>query len=191
MAIDTLLAGSVFLAVILMGALISIGNERQRKALDRIREQVEAWSEEDIRIKREKLARQIQISDPKSWLEQVASAALGSAARLVTITPWQKNGATAVIGLCQDGRRLVFSPMPRKRFLELLKVKSKGALSSVEVGLLGDHPQRVPASELSIVNAGMFFDIEAGQAWQMLTGEPLPAPRLMMYEVPSHGSAKR
>ena len=54
---EYLIGTSVLLAVLLLGALISAANERQRKAIDGLREQVEAWAEQDIRIKREKLAR--------------------------------------------------------------------------------------------------------------------------------------
>ena len=62
---EYLIGTSVLLAVLLLGALISSANERQRKAIDGLREQIEAWAEQDIRIKREKLARQIAVPDPQ------------------------------------------------------------------------------------------------------------------------------
>jgi len=43
---------------------------------------------------------------------------------------------------------------------------------------------------LSVVSSGMFFDIEAGQVWQTIAGEPLPGGRLTLYEVPAIGGAK-
>ena len=54
---DAVLAIFVLGAVIFFGALISAGNERQRKALDGIREQTALWAMQDLRLKREKLAR--------------------------------------------------------------------------------------------------------------------------------------
>jgi hypothetical protein len=51
------LAVVVAAAVIFFGALISTGNERQRKAIDGLREQVIMWAMQDLRIKREKLTR--------------------------------------------------------------------------------------------------------------------------------------
>jgi len=188
---EFLIGTSVLLAVLLLGALISSANERQRKAIDGLREQVEAWAEQDIRIKREKLARQITIPEPLAWLEKVSAAALGSAPKLVTATPWQENGLGAIVGLCQDGRSLVFTPVPRERLLKALKVKSRRALDGIQSSLLGEDPKRTPYFELSVVTNGMFFDIEAAQVWQAVSGETLPVSRLTMYEVPAVGSRKK
>ena len=68
---DIFLAISVLISILLLGALISAGNERQRRAIDALRAQAENWAEQDIRIKREKLARQITVPEPLAWLEQV------------------------------------------------------------------------------------------------------------------------
>jgi hypothetical protein len=188
---ETFLAISVLAAVFVLGALISAGNERQRKAIDGIREQAEGWAEQDIRIKREKLARQITVAEPLAWLEKVAAQALGNAPKLVTATPWQKEGLNAIVGLCQDGRHLVFTPIPRERLLQSLKVKGKSALAGMSGTLLGDQPKRTPFFDLSVVTSGMFFDIEAAQTWQALTGEPLTSGRLTMYEVAALGNGKK
>jgi hypothetical protein len=187
---EMILRTAVIFAVLLLGALISAANERQRKAIDGLREQVEAWAEQDIRIKREKLARQVVVNEPLAWLEKTAAAALGSAPKLVTVMPWQKDDMTAIVALCKDGRRLVFTPTPRERLVKALKQKSKSMLAGMDGSLLGDHPQRAPHLELSVVTSGMFFDIEAGQVWQTLCGAVLPAPRLTMYEVAALGSEK-
>lgn len=53
---EMILALVVVIAVIIFGALISMGNERQRRALDGIREQTALWASQDLRLKREKLA---------------------------------------------------------------------------------------------------------------------------------------
>ena len=50
---ELMLGSTGLFAMLLLGALISAANERQRKAIDGGREQVEAWAEQDIRIKRE------------------------------------------------------------------------------------------------------------------------------------------
>jgi len=41
----------------------------------------------------------------------------------------------------------------------------------------------VPVYELSVVTAGVFFDLEAQNAWQQVTGETLEAERLYLFEV--------
>ena len=53
---ETIMFLSVLAAVLFFGVLISIGNERQRKAIDGIREQAARWAETDIRLKRAKHA---------------------------------------------------------------------------------------------------------------------------------------
>jgi len=50
---EIILALVVAVAVIFFGALISAGNERQRKAIDGVREQIVLWAMQDLRIKRE------------------------------------------------------------------------------------------------------------------------------------------
>ena len=61
---EIILALVVAVAVIFFGALSSVGNERQRKAIDALREQVVFWAVQDLRIKRERLARDVRVDDP-------------------------------------------------------------------------------------------------------------------------------
>ena len=70
---EIILAIVVAAAVIFFGALISLGNERQRKAIDALREQTELWALQDLRIKRERLAREVRVEDPLAWLNKVVS----------------------------------------------------------------------------------------------------------------------
>jgi hypothetical protein len=189
MEMEILLTGVLLAALLFLGLLISTGNERQRKAIDELRKQVESWTEQDIKIKREKLAREINVPDALAWLESVSAAALGQPPRLLSVSPWQKDNLAALVGVCQDGRRLVFTPVPRKRLLAALKEK-KSVLAGVSGTLLGDKPPKTPFWELSVVSSGMFFDIEAGQVWQSIVGSPLPGGRLTMYEVPGYGDQK-
>ncbi len=58
---EIILAIVVAAAMIFFGALISIGNERQRKAIDALREQTELWAMQDLRIKRERLVREVRV----------------------------------------------------------------------------------------------------------------------------------
>jgi hypothetical protein len=78
MEMEILLTGVLLAALLFLGLLISTGNERQRKAIDELRKQVESWTEQDIKIKREKLAREINVPDALGWLEKVSASALGS-----------------------------------------------------------------------------------------------------------------
>jgi hypothetical protein len=188
---DVLIGTSLLIAIILLGALLTTANERQRRALDGIRTQVEAWAQEDILIKREKVARSIQVESPLAWLEKTAAGALGFAPGILSTSLWEKDGLLAVVAVRNNGGRLIFTPAPRERFLKTMKLKKRGALAQAETGLLGDRPDRTPHYELSVVTSGMFFDIEAGQAWQVLAGQNLPAKRLTLFEVPPRTGAKQ
>src|SRR5688572_10832580 len=163
---DILIGTSLLVAIVVLGALISAGNERQRKALDGIREQVEAWAQEDILIKREKVARSIRVEAPLAWLEKTAAGILGQAPDIISSTTWEKDGLLAIIAICNDGGRLVFTPVPRDRFLKSIKLKKRGALTRAETSVLGDKPEKAPHYDLSVLTSGMFFDIEAAQTWE-------------------------
>ena len=85
---DAILAILVLGAVIFFGALISAGNERQRKALDGIREQTALWAMQDLRLKREKLARDVKVDDPIAWLNQVVAKVYATSCRPSSATGW-------------------------------------------------------------------------------------------------------
>jgi hypothetical protein len=187
---DILIGTSLLIAIVVLGALISAGNERQRKALDGIREQVEAWAQEDILIKREKVARSIQVEAPLAWLEKTAAGILGQTPGIISSTTWEKNGLLAIIAVCKDGGRLVFTPVPRDRFLKSVRLNKRGTLAQAETSVLGEKPEKAPHYELSVLTSGMFFDIEAAQAWQALSGQVLPARRLTMFEVTPRAGAQ-
>ena len=179
---EIILTLSVLIALVALGVTISLGNERQRQAIQNVREQLQAWTEQDIRLKREKLAREVVVPDPRRWLEENAGRALGSFPQIQSVETWSKEGASALIAICQDGRRLVFTPIERKRFVSAVD-QGNSRLSRANPGPLGSQPEKAPCKELSIVSAGMFFDLEAQQAWQQLTGQPLAGDRLWMYIV--------
>ena len=180
---DILIGTSLLIAIVLLGALMTAGNERQRKALDGIREQVEAWAQEDILIKREKVARSIQVEAPLAWLEKTAAGVLGQAPGIMSATLWEKDGLLAMIAVCKDGSRLIFTPVPYDRFLKSIRLNKRGALVQAETSVLGDRPEKVAHCDLSVLNSGMFFDIEAAQTWQALSGQVLPSKRLTMFEL--------
>ena len=183
--LDVIFAVSVLGAVIFFGALLSIGNERQRKAIDGIREQASYWAEQDLRLKRARAVHEVQVHDPRAWLTGIISRVTGESPILTSLHPWENDEARAVVAVCSDGRHLVLTPLQPRRFIQAIRPKSRSRLQRAEVGLLGDHPKRVPVHELNIVTAGAFFDIEATKAWQQVTGAPLRAERLYLFEVPT------
>jgi hypothetical protein len=182
--IDVLFALSVLAAVIFFGALISVGNERQRKAIDGIREQAGHWAEQDLRLKRARAMRDVRIPDARQWFTGVVSRLLGTSPQVLALNPWEENDLKALVCPCQDGRKLVVTPVPPLHFIHAVRVNGRSRLAKAEVGLLGNRPQRVPVYEMNLVTCGPFFDLEAKLAWQQVCGSPLDAERLYLFEVP-------
>jgi hypothetical protein len=104
--LDVLFALSVLAAVIFFGALISVGNERQRKAIDGIREQAAHWAEQDLRLKRARAMREVRVADARAWLIGVVSRLLGTSPQVLSLNLWEENGLKALVCPCQDGRKL-------------------------------------------------------------------------------------
>jgi hypothetical protein len=182
--LDVVFALSVLAAVIFFGALISVGNERQRKAIDGIRDQAAHWAEQDLRLKRARAMRDVRVADARLWFMAVAARLLGTLPQVLTMNPWEAGDLKALVCPCQDGRKLVVTPVPPSRFIQAVRVSGRSRLAKVEVGLLGDRPKQVPVYEMNIVTCGPFFDLEAKQAWQQVCGSSLDAERLYLFEVP-------
>lgn len=166
---EILLAIVVASAVIFFGALISMGNERQRKAIDELREQVVSWAIHDLGLKRERLAREIKVDDPLGWLNIVASKICGHGLNLdLEEVP---GDADAIICINREnGRQIMFS----LRSPEDLREMNRGGRSRLagfdarKRALSFSRASRV--YEASVLNAGILFDLELPIAWMKLTG---------------------
>jgi hypothetical protein len=179
---EIMLTIAILIALVALGVTISQGNERQRAAIQSVHEQLQGWTEQDIRLKREKLAREVCVPDTKQWLQDSAARVIGKQLPVLSVEHWNKGSNTALIAVCQDGTRLVFTPLKRRLFLEALR-RPDSKISKADPGPLGSQPKKAAHFELSVVNAGMFFDLEAQLVWRELTGQVLPGGRLWMYVV--------
>lgn len=186
--LDTILAIVVLLAVLLFGALMVAGNERQRKAIDGLNTSYSRWAEHDLIIKRAAAARSVRVEDPKAWLDNIATQVFGLSPKITTLSPWEAGDARAMVAICPDGRKLVVTPIPPTSFRKMITARKRqgaaAAIARTTVGILGLRPGSVPFHELNIISAGTFFDIEAGLAWEKLFYEKLGVDRLYMFEVP-------
>ncbi len=169
---EILLAIVVVSAVIFFGALISMGNERQRKAIDNLREQVVLWAVQDLRIKRERLARAVQVPDPLSWLNKTASKVCGYNLQLQVLEMFEV--PQSLICASGDGSvKVIFSPLSPAD-LRRIKSSKQNRLSQ----FAGHHPllflpKGVNVHEVSALNGGHLFDLELTLAWKALTGQSL------------------
>ncbi|RJP53587.1 MAG: hypothetical protein C4586_01185 [Anaerolineaceae bacterium] len=180
---EIILALVVAAAVIFFGALISMGNERQRRAIDNLREQAVLWAMQDLRIKRERLAREVKVDDPLGWLNKIAGKICGLELDLQIAESFDAPSALlCVAGI--DGIKIVLSPLApheiggikHKRHNRLAKFAENHPLLSL--------PRNIPAYEISVLNAGILFDLELPLAWNVLTGQNMDhMDRLWMYMI--------
>lgn len=179
---EIILAIVVATAVIFFGALISMGNERQRKAIDGLREQVVLWAVQDLKIKREHLVHSVQVPDPVEWLNKTASRVCGYDLKLQVLEVVEE--PQSLICASGDGNvKAIFSPLSP---VDIRRIKSgrQNRLSQfVDRNPLLFLPNSVNAYEISVLNAGHLFDLELSLAWKDLTGHSLAITnKLWMYE---------
>ncbi len=156
-------------AVIFFGALISAGNERQRKAIDGLREQVVLWALQDLRIKRESLSRDVRVDDPLHWLGQVAGRMLGQEVSLQILEVFQETQSIVCTDTTGDHKIIftTFSPVEIKSLASSRQAK----LSSYATGNpVLSLPKKVVCHEFTVLNCGYMFDLEFPLAWSKLTG---------------------
>ncbi len=165
---DAVFAILVLGAVIFFGALISAGNERQRKALEGIREQAAQWAMQDLRLKREKLAREVKVDDPVVWLNRVVAKVYGENLGLIVTEVF--DNPQALVCTAKDGRKVVLSPASLGD-ARRLKRDRKSKLSRIG----NNHPlmnlhSDLDSIEISILNSDVLFDLELPLAWRLISG---------------------
>jgi len=177
---ETVLAIVVVIAVIFFGALISMGNERQRKAIDGLREQTVLWAMQDLRIKHERLAREVRVDDPLGWLNKVATKVCGYNLNLQVVEAFEE--PPALICASGDGGRVVFSPLSPGEIRQLKRDRHSRLSQYTDRNPLLSLPRGLSAHEISVLNTGIAFDLELQLAWKGLTSQSVEQmERVWMY----------
>jgi hypothetical protein len=181
---EIVLAIVVVAAVIFFGALISAGNESQRKAIDDLRERIELWAMQDLRIKRERLVRDIHIDDPLGWLNKVVVKICGFDMNLQVVETF--DAPQALICISGDGsRKVIFSPLSLGDIRQLRRDKHSRLSKCIQQNPLFSLPRKTTAYEVSVLNCGILFDLELPLAWKGLTDQRVEWMDLMwMYFTP-------
>lgn len=166
---EIILAIVVASAVIFFGGLISIGNERQRRAIDNLHEQISLWSIQDLTIKRESLARDVRIDDPLLWLNEVTEKITGVKVNLQIIE--KSADPQAILCSTNDSETKVLFCFTAPKELERMRKQTKNKLDVLNTHVLSQVPSKYYAYEATILNAGLLFDKELSLAWKALTGD--------------------
>jgi hypothetical protein len=188
--IEVMFIATVIL-VALLAALITIGLERQRRVMAEIRRQIESWAEEDLEVKRVKLAPQIHIPDALPWVNTCAARAMGEEPGIVRFPLEVAYGEPKVLaGENGEGRRFLLSAYTPAA-IRRIPVPGRWPWSRSRLSRFGSnlHPlvplsRRIETYPLSTLNCGITFDLEAAQIWKRLTGENLKMKELWLYVLP-------
>ncbi len=167
---EIVLAIVVIGAVLFFGALISAGNERQRRAIDDLREETARWAMQDLRLKREHLVHEAKVEDPLGWLNRVAASACGYDLNLQVTQSFEN--PRALLCTSRNGGTVLFSPVSPGEIRKIQRVRSSRLSQFAEHNPLASLPAKVPSYALSVLNAGVLFDLELQLAWKGLTGQP-------------------
>ncbi|CAG1011917.1 hypothetical protein ANAEL_04300 [Anaerolineales bacterium] len=180
---EIILAIVVASAVIFFGALISMGNERQRRAIDNLREQTVLWAMQDLRIKRERLARDVRVDDPLSWLNSLVTKLCGYDLNLQVKEAFDE--PRALVCVTRDGTgKFVFSPLSPTEIRQMNRNRHSRLSQYGDRHPLLSLPRQFTAHEFSVLNSNIVFDLELPLAWQGLTHqETLQMEQLWMYNL--------
>jgi hypothetical protein len=169
---EILLAIVVASAVIFFGALISMGNERQRRAIDGLREQVVLWAVQDLRIKRERLARDVHVDNPLIWLNSIVTKACGYDLNIQIIEAFEE--PLSLVCTSGDGiSKIVFTPLSPEYLRKIKNSKHNRLVQFAGGNPLLSLPRDVKVFEISVLNGGLLFDVELPLVWKSLTGHTL------------------
>ena len=180
---EIILAIVVASAVIFFGALISMGNERQRRAIDSLREQVVFWAMQDLKIKRERLAREININDPISWLNKMVGKACNFDANLQFVEAFD-GPFTMVCASIGGDNKIILSPSSPSAIRKMMGEKQNQLSRYADRNPLFALPRNVSIYEITVLNGGILFDLELPIVWNKLTGQNVEqTERIWVYRI--------
>jgi hypothetical protein len=178
---DLLLAVEVIGAIIAFGALISVGNERQRRAIEALHQAYKQWAVQDLRLKRGTVSSQTQIQDLTAWLTRATSLALGRTTNVMDYQLHLTPVPTIEFHDAELGTTIIGTLESPQVLLSMLKKKSSFFHSDLRTNPIFHVSRKTPAIELSMLNAGALFDVELPIVWNTLTGQSTDAETLWVY----------
>lgn len=175
-------------AILVMEVVTMLNQARQAGSMRKLEKQARNYMQEDLRIKRGQLEHEMEdalaVQDPRDWLASVIGAVTGvrpelQALQSVEISP----GVKVITGDTQDFKRYILAPaIPPQEVYQLADPKSKGGLAARTPSVFGKNPRKnLKPIELSVLNAGIFFDRQAKTVWARIAHQDLSTDELMLY----------
>jgi hypothetical protein len=178
---DLFLAIVVVGAIITFGALITVGNERQRRAIDALHQAYKQWAMQDLRLKRGTVSAQIRIEDLNAWLTKTASLAFGHKTNVMNYQFHNAPVATIEFHDAEVDVTVVCALESPEVLIPMLKKKRAGLRGELRTNPLFRIGKKTRSVELSILNSGTMFDIELPVVWNRLTGQVTESDTLWAY----------
>ena len=178
---DLFLVVVVIGAVIAFGALLSVGNERQRRAIDALHQAYKQWAVQDLRLKRGSVSTQIHIDDLTAWLTKSTSLAFGRKTIVMDYQLHETPVSTVEFHDAGVGSTVICTLESPDVLLPMLKKRPRVLRGELRSNPVFRVSRKTAAFELSMLNAGTMFDIELPIAWNALTGQVTEANALWVY----------
>jgi len=148
--------------------------------LARIRKVEEQWAEQDLRIKRGKLARETKIEEPIAWLSAATSKALSLPVSLSAKEVLTNPDAVAFVD-SESGTNSSYPLVPGYHSPIGEKAQIQQGCSPECCASAVAHRRGTEIVELNMLNGGLLLDLELPHAWHTLTGQDTTTERLWMY----------
>jgi hypothetical protein len=178
-AIDVVIGVLVVGAVIFFGALISIGNERQRKAIDTLKREMADYFMQRLRLERGQASKEISLPDAAAWLSTAFSQAYGENIKLIKDEFYPS--PDCLVMLDEAGRKVMFTTLPPDNLGRLVKKPKKDRTGSSDNNPLTLIDKKSILTELTILNTTPLFDLEIPNGWQGLTKQTTTSDKLWAY----------
>lgn len=172
--------GSIFI----LGALITMSNRRVETAVRGMNEIMKEYSMLETLYKRRQIQKNLNVDNDVQWAKDLVMRITGVSMRLNAGLGWDFEGVHVVYYDSANGERVVFSPVPKNELLRLVnRVKKEESFATGKEMLLGRKPRSAVEREVTILNGGEFFDLEAAIVWPKYHTD-VPAPnRVFMLKV--------
>lgn len=167
---EIILAIVVASAVIFFGALISMGNERQRRAIDGLREQMVLWAVQDLKIKRERFAHDVKIDDPISWISKLTSHICKRELDLHVVDSFESPRALS----CEaknENVKVIFSPLSPNEIRSIKRTQHNALTKYTNINPIFSLPKDTVQYRVTSLNGGPMLDLELPIVWEGLTGQ--------------------
>jgi len=175
-------------AILVMEVVTMLNQARQAGSMRKLEKQARNYMQEDLRIKRGQLEHEMEdaiaVQDPKVWLASVIGAVTGVRPELQDLQSMDISpGIKVITGDTRDFKRYILTPaIPPKIVYKMADPKYKEGLDARTPSVFGKNPKKnLEPIELSVLNAGIFFDRQAKAVWVKLTHQDLSTDELMLY----------